>query len=143
MNRTLDRESARAGAGDAYLDLVRKLPLRPIRGEAEYRHASQVMMTLAIKGEHNLDPGERDYLDALSVFVGRYEDARYPVAGKSTPLDCLKYLMEENGMKAIDLGRLVGGRAQASLILNGKRELSKANIRALAERFKVSPAIFL
>jgi len=46
-------------------------------------------------------------------------------------------------MKPIDLGKLVGGRAQASLILSGKRELSKATIRALADRFKVSPALFL
>jgi antitoxin component HigA of HigAB toxin-antitoxin module len=29
------------------------------------------------------------------------------------------------------------------LILNGKRELSKSHIRLLADRFKVSPALFI
>jgi HTH-type transcriptional regulator / antitoxin HigA len=128
---------------DDYLELVRTFPLHPIRSENEYDRATDVMMKLALKGESNLTRGERDYLDGLTVFITRYEDERYPIKTKSSPIERLKYLMEENGMKAIDLGKLVGGRGQASLILSGKRELSKANIRALAERFKVSPALFL
>jgi antitoxin component HigA of HigAB toxin-antitoxin module len=52
--------------------------------------------------------------------------------------------MEEHGLNTTSLGELLGsGPGQASLILNGKRELSKANIRTLADRFKVSPALFL
>jgi antitoxin component HigA of HigAB toxin-antitoxin module len=52
--------------------------------------------------------------------------------------------MDQQGMNTTDLGKLLGsGPGQASLILNGKRELSKTNIRTLAERFKVSPALFL
>lgn len=143
MNKTLAQKKSRSAAVGVYLELVRKFPLRPIRSEAEYEKASAVMMNLAMKGEKHLSSGERDYLDAITVFVGRYDDAHYPIACKSSPLECLKYLMEENGMKAIDLGELVGGRGQASLILHGRRELSKANIRALAERFKVSPALLL
>ncbi len=47
-------------------------------------------------------------------------------------------------MNGNDLGELLGsGKGMASLILNGKRELSKANIRVLADRFKVSAAAFL
>jgi antitoxin component HigA of HigAB toxin-antitoxin module len=43
----------------------------------------------------------------------------------------------------VQLGELVGGRAQASLILNGKRELSKANIRALSDHFGLDAGYFL
>ncbi|MFI5378671.1 MAG: type II toxin-antitoxin system HigA family antitoxin [Tepidisphaerales bacterium] len=143
MNKTLAPKKLRNVAGDVYMELVGRFPLRPIRSDAEYHKASAVMMSLAMKGEKRLSSGERDYLDAITVFVGRYDDEHYPLAGKCTPLECLKYLMEENGMKAIDLGELVGGRGQASLILHGRRDLSKANIRALATRFKVSPALFL
>jgi HTH-type transcriptional regulator / antitoxin HigA len=143
MNKTLiDRRSVAQGA-DVYIKLVRAFPLRPIRDEAEYRKASRVMMKLALKGEQNLTSGERDYLDAITVFVSRYDDQHYPIQSGGTPLERLKWLMKGNGMKAIDLGELVGGRAQASLILNAKRELSKANIRALAEHFRVSPALFI
>ena len=62
---------------------------------------------------------------------------------KLPPIELLKYLMEEHGMNTVSLGKLVGGSGQASLVLRGKRELSKANIRALADRFNVSPALFL
>ena len=51
--------------------------------------------------------------------------------------------MEESGMTQADLGRLLGNRAVASLILNGHRQLSKTHIRKLANHFKVSPALFL
>ena len=54
----------------------------------------------------------------------------------------LKYLMQESGMTQADLGRLLGNRALASLILNGHRQLSKSHIRKLADHFKVSPALF-
>jgi HTH-type transcriptional regulator / antitoxin HigA len=59
------------------------------------------------------------------------------------PLAMLKYLMQESGMTQADLGRLLGNRALASLILNGHRQLSKTHIEKLANQFKVSPALFL
>ena len=51
--------------------------------------------------------------------------------------------MQESGMTQADLSRLLGNRALASLILNGRRHLSKRHIRQLADHFKVSPALFL
>jgi HTH-type transcriptional regulator/antitoxin HigA len=59
------------------------------------------------------------------------------------PLTMLKYLMQESGMTQGDLGRLLGNRALASLVLNGRRQLSKSHIRKLAGHFKVSPSLFL
>jgi HTH-type transcriptional regulator / antitoxin HigA len=59
------------------------------------------------------------------------------------PLAMLKYLMQESGMTPADLGRLLGNRTLASLILNGHRHPSKSHIRQLADHFKFSPALFL
>ena len=59
------------------------------------------------------------------------------------PLAMLKYMMQESGMTQAELGRLLGNRALASLILNGHRQLSKSHIQKLANHFKVSPALFL
>jgi antitoxin component HigA of HigAB toxin-antitoxin module len=42
-----------------------------------------------------------------------------------------------------DPGKLIGSKANATLILKGQRELSKAHIRKLAEYFHVSPAVFI
>jgi antitoxin component HigA of HigAB toxin-antitoxin module len=46
-------------------------------------------------------------------------------------------------MNASDLSRLLGEPALGSKILNGNRELSKAHIRTLADRFKVRADLFL
>jgi HTH-type transcriptional regulator/antitoxin HigA len=131
---------------DDYLDLVRAFPLRLIRNLEEYNQAIDLLKGLVGRADDpGLTAGERDYTEALGQFVGAYESKHYPIASSlKTPLACLKYLMKESSMTTGELGELLGsGKGQASLILNGKRELSKANIRVLAERFKVSPALFL
>jgi HTH-type transcriptional regulator/antitoxin HigA len=79
----------------------------------------------------------------LTQFVGDYEEQHHRIeARRMTPLDALKYLMGENGMKPIDLGRLLGNRSVASQILNGKRGLSKTHIAVLSERFRVDAGLF-
>jgi HTH-type transcriptional regulator/antitoxin HigA len=143
MNRTVTKKRLVA---DDYLELVRRFPLRPVRGEAEYDQALEILKDLIGRADHpGLTPGETDYADALGQFIGVYDQAHYRIEHVlKTPLKRLRYLMGQQGMNTSDLGELLGsGAGQASLILNGKRELSKANIRTLADRFKVSPALFL
>jgi len=147
MNRaTTKKRSAGEPAADDYLKLVRRFPLRPIRNEADYDRAIDILRDLIGRADHpGLTTGESDYADVLGRLTGEY-DQRYSsiLKQKSSPLEILRYLVEENGMNTTSLGKLLGsGAGQASLILNGKRELSKANIRTLADHFKVSPALFL
>src|SRR5262249_13986709 len=94
--------------------------------------------------EGSLDPGEQDYFDTLTLLVEAYDEEHHQVATQQLDsLAMLKYLMEENGMRPADLGRLLGNRGLASLILHGRRQLSKTHIRKLAQHFKVSPSLFL
>ena len=53
-----------------------------------------------------------------------------------------QYLMEEHGLTQSDLPE-VGSQGVVSEILHGKRELNVRQIRALAHRFGVAPAVFL
>ena len=129
---------------DSYFALVREFPLVPIKTERQYDQAIAFLEGLAVRGENALDSGERAYLEALTQFVGDYEDEHHRINLRDlTPLDSLKFLMEENGMKPADLGRLLGNRSLATQILHGKRGLSKTHIRLLAERFRVNPGLFL
>ena len=64
---------------DSYMDLVRELSLRPIRNEAEYDRATVVLHRLAVLGEKKLNAGQSDYLDALSVFIEKYDDEHYQI----------------------------------------------------------------
>jgi HTH-type transcriptional regulator/antitoxin HigA len=145
MNTTKSRR--REPVKDDYLELVQKFRLRPIRSAQEHAEAMKVYLPLVAKTTREppaLSPGESDYLDALDNFVRQYEAPALAKLRKgSTPLSLLKQLMEEAGMKSSDLGEIVGSRPAASMILKGKRAISKSQAKALAERFKVDAGLFL
>jgi HTH-type transcriptional regulator/antitoxin HigA len=56
--------------------------------------------------------------------------------------EMLRYFMNEHDLAQADLPE-VGSQGVVSEILHGKRELNLRQIRALAERFHVSPAVFI
>lgn len=132
-------------AKDSYFDLVHVFPLRPIRSEGEFDRAMEVLRRLATsKPEQEMDAGERDYIEALGMLAQRYEQGRRDSAlPKLAPLDRLKFLMDERGMNVNDLGRVIGSQPNASLILHGKRSMSKGQILKLARFFAVSAALFI
>jgi HTH-type transcriptional regulator/antitoxin HigA len=51
--------------------------------------------------------------------------------------------MEQQGLRQADLAELVGSRGQVPDILSGRRGISKAVARRLAERFDVGIDLFL
>jgi len=60
----------------------------------------------------------------------------------TTGVQALKFLMEQHGLKQGDLHE-IGSQGVVSEILAGKRDLNIRQIRALSERFGVSPATFV
>jgi HTH-type transcriptional regulator/antitoxin HigA len=125
-----------------YLDLVRDFPPRPIHTTRDYERTLAVMNKLAVRDEDSLSPAEADYLDALATFVEQYDSEHFPESDTGTPVERLHYLMDQSGMSASDLGRLLGNRGLGSILLAGKRELSKTHIRLLANHFKLSTDYF-
>lgn len=129
---------------DDYLDLVQQFPLRVIRSNRDLDAASAVALRLAVKGEVNVTPGEAEYLEVLDRLIEDYEESSHPMPRRNaSPLARLRALVEEAGISASDLGRLLGSRSLGSLLLTGRRELSKTHIRTLSEHFKVDAGYFL
>ena len=140
--RTPVKSEATFRPSDSYLRCVKRFALRPLKGEDEYRAAVEKLGRLAAR--EGLDEGEMDYLQALSQFVGDFEQKKHHINTSGlSPLEILRHLMEENNMTTTDLGHVLGSRGLASEVLNAKRGLSKTLIRRLAERFAVNPGIFL
>ena len=55
-----------------------------------------------------------------------------------------KHLLEENGMNASDLARLLDVHpSMGSKILRGERSLTVDHLRKPCERFKVNPRLFM
>jgi len=80
-------------------------------------------------------------LDTLGTLIQVYEEEHYPIP-EANGKEVLRYLMDEHGLKQSDLSE-VGSQGVVSEILKGKRELNIRQIQALAERFEVSPAVFV
>jgi HTH-type transcriptional regulator/antitoxin HigA len=130
---------------DSYLKLINEFPLRPLRNDREYKAAVAVMERVAVRGEAALDAGERDYLDGLDEFISGYDQkALARRAHRGNPRERLRSLMDDTSTTPADLQRVLGcGHSLVSLVLSGKCELSKPNIRALATHFKLSADFFL
>jgi len=125
----------------AYGRLLRKALPRRIRSEKENERYLKIVERLIKSGEQ-LTPEERELLDLLVVLVERFESEHYPL-NAAPPAVVLRELMEARGMTLNYLAGLIGSEGLASEILSGKREMSKAKIRRLAEFFGVTPEVFL
>ncbi len=99
---------------------------------------------LMSKGIRNgdLSPEENALLELLSVLIEAYEDKHYPIPDLP-PYRTLKFLMEDRGLKQSDLLPVFGSSGIASEVVNGKRSISKAQAKKLAEFFKVSVELFI
>ena len=118
MSTTAIKHRARG----SYFDLIHAFPLRPVRSEVEFDQAMTALLTLAkSKPAEEMDSGEMDYMEALTLLVQRFErDRRQSALPRLTPLDRLKFLMKERAMTVNDLAKVLGSQPNASLILHGK-----------------------
>jgi antitoxin component HigA of HigAB toxin-antitoxin module len=130
---------------DDYFQLVREFPLRPIRGRTEYELAGRMLNRLLGRPDGKLTSGERDYLDALVLLAGDYDKKHTRFTpSKRTPHQALSELAAEANIGPSELGRILGTtHAMASLVLRGKRGITAASARALADYFKVDVGMFV
>lgn len=114
------------------------IAVHPIRSTRDLRDA--LARIDALWGAKSGTP-ESDELDVLADLVEAYENRHHPI-GPGSGLRALKHLMQANELTQKDLPE-IGSQGVVSEILTGKRALNVRHIRALAARFKVSPAVFL
>ncbi|HRK31132.1 MAG TPA: helix-turn-helix domain-containing protein [Tepidisphaeraceae bacterium] len=129
---------------DTYLDLVAECPLRPIRTKTQHIDARSTIDQLAIRGS-SLNSAERDYLDVLIDLVEAYEQVHFPMPAKggSVPQK-LNALMQHSDTSPTKLQEVLGlSQTAVSLILSGKRGLSKSSIVKLSRHFRLSADYFL
>lgn len=80
-------------------------------------------------------------LDTLGAVVHAWEEQHH-LMPELAGVEALRFLMEEHDLTAADLPE-VGSQGVVSAILGGKRVLNVRQIRALSNRFGVSPAVFV
>ncbi len=132
MIPTIDRK--------AYASLLVEFQPKVIATEEENDEALLVVERLMNCSERT--PEQDALLDLLVTLIEKFEDEHYQLDG-STPQSMLQHLMDARGIRQEDLIGVIGSRGVVSEVVNGKRSISKAQAKALAEFFHVSPELFL
>ena len=80
--------------------------------------------------DHTQDDIEE--IELLGLLISTYEETNFPI-DLPTPVEAIKFRMDQLGLDDSDLVRYIGQRSKVSEILNGKRALSKQMIKSLYE----------
>jgi len=123
-----------------YGALLQKVPPKVIRTEKENEAYTEILYELDQRSG-TLTVAERELAELLTLLIEDFEEKRYRLS-RAQPLEVVRFLMEQHGLKQRDLVDVFGTPSIVSEVLNGKRALNKDHIERLSERFHVSPELF-
>lgn len=123
-----------------YSALLKKVPPKVIRTERENDMYTEILYDLDRRSK-TLTPAEKEMAELLTLLIRDFEEKRYQLP-RAEPLEVLRFLIEQHGLKQKDLVDVFGAPSIVSEVLSGKRELNKDQIRRLSARFHVSPELF-
>jgi HTH-type transcriptional regulator/antitoxin HigA len=112
-----------------------------IDSDEEYDRIESIFNDLFNKKK--LSPEEERLFHLLADLL---EDYGKKVVGEIppfTPRELLASLMKENGLKQTDLADIFGTQSVVSEVLAGKREITKTQAKALAEKFAMKVEAFI
>src|SRR5262249_28846514 len=110
-----------------------------IKTEEDYREALD-----RIDEIFDAKPGtpQGEELDLLVTLTELYEDKAFPI-GLPSPLEAIRFRMDQQGLKAKDLALYLGSQSKVSEVLSGKRQLSLTMIRNLVEKLGIPAEVLL
>jgi HTH-type transcriptional regulator/antitoxin HigA len=120
-------------------EMIRRGAPRLIRNDRELEEYTRVLFGLTSKAKRSR--AEEEAVELMTLLIERYESERFPITD-SEPVDVLRVLLESNGLSQRDISSELGSEATVSLVLSGKRQLTREHIARLSQRFHVSPAAF-
>lgn len=110
-----------------------------IKTEAEYEMALAHLETLM-----DAEPGspQEEEAELFAVLIENYEREHFPL-GLPDPIEAIKFRMEQQELSRKDLEPYIGSQSKVSEILNRKRSLSLAMIRALHKGLGIPAEVLL
>jgi HTH-type transcriptional regulator/antitoxin HigA len=115
------------------------MDMKIIKNEAEYDAALERIDALM-----DAAPGsaEEEELELLAILVEKYEQERYPIE-LPDPVEAIKFRMEQEGLTRKDMIKYLGSQSKVSEVLNYKRPLSLAMIRALTDGLNIPAEVLI
>jgi len=118
---------------------MESLKYKIIKTEEQYWEYCNILEVLVDEKEND---EKEEEIELLTFLIEKWDDEHSTLTG-ADPVELLKYLMDENKMKAKDLALLLAiSKSTVSEILHYRKGFSKEIIRKLAERFKVKQEAF-
>lgn len=110
-----------------------------LKTEAEYDEALSYIETLM-----DAQPGTPQEVDLelFAVLVENYEREHFPI-GLPDPIEAIQFRMEQQGLSRKDVEPYFGSQSKVSEVLNRKRPLSIAMIRALHKGLGIPAEVLL
>jgi HTH-type transcriptional regulator/antitoxin HigA len=126
-----------------YAKLLAKSLPRPIHSTAEHARLTKILLRLDERDERDdLSPEEQALAEVLTLLIEDYEEKYHPLP-RVSPTESLNALMEERGLKHKDIWPVLGNKGAATEVLSGRRSISKAQAKRLAEFFRVPIDLFI
>ncbi|MBO0799628.1 MAG: transcriptional regulator [Blastocatellia bacterium] len=112
-----------------------------IETEEENDRMLAIVESLMDKGD-GLSPEEEKLFKLLVHLIQDFE-RRFYKPESATPLEVLNELVLANNLRQTDLVPIFGSKSVVSEVIHGKRGISKAHAKALADFFHTSTDVFL
>ena len=113
--------------------------IRPIRNKADHRWALKEVERL-----WDANPGtpDGDRVDILVTLIEAYEARHFPIAAPD-PISAINFMLDQKGLTRRDLEPAIGSRGRVSEVLNRKRPLTLAMVRALGKLLDIPAEILV
>ncbi len=123
-------------------------PYLRIKDEQHYQEALELIESLLEEADDSFDDPINSVIEMLSGAISAYESkdsglmAFTKTSAENLPeLSILRLLMDQHGLGTADLPE-IGSKSMVSRVLSGERKLNKQHIKALSNRFQISPSLF-
>jgi len=123
-----------------YGRLLAKFSPKVIRTEKANEEYTEALYELDQRSAR-LTRAEKELAELLTLLIEDFESKRYKLP-RAKPVEILRFLMDQHGLKQKDLADVFGTRSIVSEVLSGKRKLNREHIQRLSDRFHVSPEAF-
>jgi HTH-type transcriptional regulator / antitoxin HigA len=123
-----------------YGQLVADIKPKVIETEDEYEQFLAVAERLTFKQDQT--PEESALYDLVTMLVETYETEHYRI-DRPAPAEILQQIIESSGIDPIELVKIFGSSDTVTQVLAGTKTIDPERAQALADRFKLSPSIFL
>lgn len=123
-------------------------PYLYINDEQHYDEALELIESFLEEAEDSPDDPLNAVIELLSRAIESYENKNIELtafekrsAAQPSDLAMLRFLMDQHNLGTADLPE-IGSKSMVSRVLSGERSLNKNHIKALSERYNISPSLF-